>query len=224
MFKTWKINKMDFLIWLYIFCVFASEVMWAKTFPLVNLFGHQFNASVAIFLLPFIYSVNDVIVEVFGKERMRQIIRASLFIITLIIITCFFFTRLPPSTRFSWMEVAYDSIFGMSIRMAFASLMAFAIADFLDIYIFSKLRTKLWNSKLWFRTNVSNIISEFVDTFVFMILAFYAFDQSITSNFSFILSVWIPYRVLKCLMSVIGTPFVYLGVKWLKKSEPQIVS
>lgn len=214
-----QIKKMDLLIGLYIFCIFASEVMWAKTFPLVNIFGHQFNASVAIFLIPLVYSINDMIVEVFGKERMRQLIKMSLMIIVLIIATSFFFTRLPASTRFVGTELAYDTIFGLSVRMSIASLLAFASADFLDVYIFSKLRQKLWNSKLWLRTNLSNIISEFIDTFVFMILAFYAFDQSLGGNFSFILSIGIPYWILKCLMSVIETPFVYLWVRWLKEEK-----
>jgi uncharacterized integral membrane protein (TIGR00697 family) len=166
-----------------------------------------------------VYSINDVIVEVFGKERMRQIIKMSLMIIVLIIVTSFFFTRLPPSNRFAGTELAYDTIFGLSIRMSIASLLAFASADFLDVYVFSKLRQKLWNTKLWLRTNLSNIISEFIDTFVFMILAFYTIDQSFAGNFSFILSVGIPYWILKCLMSVIETPFVYLWVRWLKEEK-----
>jgi queuosine precursor transporter len=117
--------------------------MGAKTFPLVNLWGYQLNASVAIFLIPIVYSVNDVIVEVFGKERMRKLIKMSLVIIVLIILTSLFFTWLPPSTRSAGMESAYDTIFGVSIRMSIASLLAFACADFLDVYIFAALRKKL---------------------------------------------------------------------------------
>lgn len=214
-----QIRKMDLLIGLYVFCIFASEVMWAKTFPLIHIFNHQFNASVAIFLIPFVYSINDIIVEVYGKERMRQIIAVSLMVIVLIIATSFFFTRLPSSVRFAQTELAYDTIFGLSIRMSLASLLAFTSADLLDVYIFSRLRQKLGNTKLWLRTNLSNILAEFIDTFVFMILAFYVFDQSFATNFSFILSVWIPYWILKCLMSAIGTPMVYLWVHWLQGEE-----
>ncbi len=210
-------QKLDLLIGIYIFCIFASEVMWAKTFPLINIFDHQFNASVAIFLIPLVYSINDVIVEVFGKERMRQLIKVSLIVIILIIATSFFFTRLPASNRFAPMEPAYDIIFHMSVRMSIASLLAFTFADFLDVYIFSKLKQKMWNAKLRLRTNLSNIISQFIDTFVFMTLAFYALDQSLGANASFILSIGIPYWILKCFMSVIETPFVYGWVVWLKK-------
>lgn len=140
-----------------------------------------------------------------------------MIIIVLIVITSAFFTLLPPSARFAGTEMAYDTIFATSIRMSVASLLAFTIADFLDVQIFSRLREKLGTDKLWLRTNVSNIIAQLVDTFIFMTMAFYAFDQSFSSNASFILSIGIPYWILKCIMSFIETPFVYRGVNWLKK-------
>jgi len=74
---------------------------------------------------------------------MRQIIKVSLIIIVLIILASFLFTSLPPSARFSGTESAYDTIFQLSIRMSIASLIAFALAEFLDVYVFSKLRQKL---------------------------------------------------------------------------------
>jgi uncharacterized PurR-regulated membrane protein YhhQ (DUF165 family) len=49
-----------------------------------------------------------------------------------------------------------------------------------------------------------------------MTLAFYAFDRSLGSNFAFLTSLILPYWLLKCFMSVLETPFVYVGVKWLR--------
>ena len=79
-----KVEKLDLLISIYIFCIAVAELMGGKTFPLVKLFGYQLNASVAIFVLPLIFTINDVITEVFGKERTRSVIRSGLFIISLI--------------------------------------------------------------------------------------------------------------------------------------------
>jgi hypothetical protein len=135
----------------------------------------------------------------------------------LLILTAVLFTRLPASTRFAPTEAAYDTIFWVSIRMSIASLIAFAVADFLDLYIFAKLKSKLHRYGLRFRNNVSNFTSEAVDSIVFMVLAFYSFQQGIGDNMSFILSLTLPYRTLKCLMSVIGTPLVYAWVKRLRK-------
>jgi len=52
-----------------------------------------------------------------------------------------------------------------------------------------------------------------------MFLAFYAFNKPLADNVPFLIGLILPYWLLKCLMSIIETPFVYLGVKWLKKNS-----
>lgn len=197
----------------------VSELMGAKTFPLLSIGGFKLNASVAIFVLPLIFTINDVITEVYGKERTRSIIRSGLFIIFLIFVFSIFATSLPASARFLASEKAYDTIFGLSARIAAASLIAFTLAEFTDVLVFVKVRKMLGKKALWFRNNASNFVSQFIDTSIFMILAFYAFDKGFDDNFSFLVSLILPYWLLKCFMSVIQTPLVYLGVKWLKKDN-----
>ena len=214
--NTIKIRKMDLLVSLYIFCILVSEIMGAKTFPLANLWGYQLNASVGIFVLPLIFSINDVITEVYGKERTRSLIRSGLLMILLLMLFSILATSLPASQRFSVTESAYDTIFALSIRFSAASLTAFTLAEFLDVLVFSKLRQKLGRSRLWLRNNLSNFISQLVDTTTFMVLAFYALDKPIAENAMFIGGLILPYWLLKCTMSVIETPLVYWGVKWLK--------
>jgi len=214
-----KIQKFDLLVSIYIFCICTAEFMGAKTFPLVNIFGFPLNASVAIFLIPLLFTINDVITEVYGKERTRSVIRSGLIVIALILVTSILFTLLPPSGRFASTESAYDIIFGKSARIAFASLTAFALAEFLDVYLFAKIRQILGKSKLWLRTNASNFGAQFIDTVVFMTLAFYALDASFSENYAFLIGLIIPYWLLKCFMSVIETPFVYLGVRWLRSEK-----
>lgn len=214
-----NINKLDLLISVYFFCIAIAELMGAKTFPLLSIGQVKLNASVAIFVLPLIFTINDVITEVYGKERTRSIIRSGLFGIFLILAFSILATNLPPSMRFQGTEAAYDKIFGLSARIAAASLTAFAIAEFLDVIIFVKVRQRLGKKALWLRNNASNFVSQFADTTIFMFLAFYALDRSFSENFSFLISLIIPYWLLKCFMSVIETPLVYLGVSWLKKDK-----
>ncbi|MCR4329240.1 MAG: queuosine precursor transporter [Candidatus Roizmanbacteria bacterium] len=215
--KSLAINKLDFLISLYIFCILASEVMGVKTFSLLNTPFIKLNASVSIFLLPLVFTINDVITEVYGAEKTRSIVRSGLVMIFLLSLFSFFFTTLTPSTRFLKSEDAYDLIFKQSTRIAIASLTAFGIADLMDVLIFVKIRNKFGSKALWFRNNVSNIISQFLDTFIFMSLAFYDLSIPFHSNSTFLIGLILPYWFLKCILSVIETPFVYLGVKWLRK-------
>ena len=215
--KLFNIEKFDLLVSIYIFCIAISELMGAKTFPLFKVFGLQLNSSVSVFVVPLIFTMNDMITEVYGKERTRSVIRSGLIVIFLIMVTSLLFTLLPPSKRFAPYENAFDIIFNKSARIAFASLTAFALAEFLDVYVFYKIRQAFGKKALWFRTNASNFVSQFLDTVIFMTLAFYALDKPFSDNFVFLTSLIIPWWLIKSSMSVIETPFVYIGVKWLKK-------
>ncbi len=220
MFKKFfgNIQKLDLLVAFYITALVMAELLGGKTFPLANIFGYQLNASVGIFLIPLLFTINDVITEVYGKERTRSIIRSGLLMIAFLFCFTAFSTILQPSSRFVPSESAYDIIFGTSLRVAAASLTAFAIAEFTDVIIFTRLQKRFGKSKLWLRNNLSNFVSELLDTLIFMTLAFYAFDRTPGSNLTFLFGLILPYWLLKCFMSVIETPFVYLGVKWLRKS------
>lgn len=214
-----KIEKMDLLIAVYIFCVAVSELMGTKTFPVFDWGWVRLNATVAVFVIPIVFTINDIVTEVYGKERARSIIRSSLVVIFLILIFSILATSLPPSSRFASQEGAYDAIFGLSARISAASLIAFIISDFLDVYIFVWLRQKFGKGAFWLRNNVSNFVSQFIDSGTFLILAFYDLNQSFANNMSFILSLLIPYWLLRCLLSVLETPLAYWGVSWLKKGK-----
>ena len=214
-----QVNRLDLVIAIYIACVAIAELMGGKTFPILQIGKLTWNASVAIFVIPIIFSINDAIIEVFGIARAKSVYRSSLVAIIIFMTFSFLAVSLPPSSLFKSSETAYDLIFGQSIRIGFASLTAFAIADFLDIVIFQKIREKIGKKALWLRSNLSNFISQFIDTFIFISLAFYAFNKGIGDNFLFLFSLIIPYWLLKCFMSIIETPFVYIVARWLKEEN-----
>lgn len=214
-----KIQKFDLLLSIYIFCIVAAEVFGAKSFPLFTIFGFPLSASVAIFVFPLLFTINDMITEVYGKERTRSVIRSGLIVIFLLFLFSIFAISLPPTARFAASEAAYDEIFAKSARISAASLIAFTLAEFLDVYIFAKIRQKLGKAKLWLRTNLSNFGAQLVDTVIFMTLAFYSLERGFNENLVFLIGLIIPYWLLKCSMSVIETPLVYLGVKWLRSEK-----
>lgn len=211
-----KIQKFDFLVALYTFCIMVAEFMGGKTIPLLKIGSINLSASVAIFVVPLLFTINDVITEVYGPERTRSVIRSGLFMIFLAMLASLFFTWLPPSGRFAASEAAYDTIFGLSARISAASLVAFALAEFLDVAIFVRLKKKMGKHALWFRNNVSNFAAQLIDTVVFITLAFYAFGTPVGENVTFLFGLILPYWLLKCALSVIETPLVYVGIRWLK--------
>ena len=211
-----KIQKFDLLVALYIFGVMVAELMGAKTFPILHIGHFVVNASVAIFVMPLLFTAVDVIIEVHGKNRARSVVYSGLCMVVLLTLYSMLAVHLPPSKHFAGTEAAYDSVFGASIRISLASLAAFACSELLDVFIFSKLRQKMHKKALWFRNNIANFVSQFVDSAVFLTLAFYALGTSFGVNLNFIIGLLIPYWIVRCVLSVAETPLVYLGVHWLK--------
>ena len=212
-------QKLMILVGIYIFCILLSEILGIKTVPLGNhisfgfgpIFIKELKVSVAILLLPLIFSINDIIIEVYGKKMAKTVYRIGLGCIVGLIGFSMLSTWLPASQIFSSSEAAYDQIFHQTTRIAIASIIAFAISDLLDIVIFARLRSKIGN--LGLRSNISNILSQFIDTTTFVYLAFF----TATFGHAMIWGIILPYWIFKCCMSVMTTPFVYLGVKWAKK-------
>lgn len=216
-----KVRRWDLLLAVYIFCIVASELMGAKTFLLFRSGSFVVNASVAIFLFPLIFTINDMIIEVYGKERARGVVRSGLFVVFLTFLFSLLAIVLPASSRFSGSEAAYDSVFGYSARFAAASLIAFAISEFTDILVFTKIRERMQGRALWLRNNISNFVAQFLDTAVFLTLAFYALNRTPGDNAAFLWSIILPYWLLKCLMSVIETPLLYAGIRWLRGEKAE---
>lgn len=211
-----KFNKMEFLVALYITCLALAEIMSMKTIPLFKMFNYQLNVSVGIFVFPILFAINDVIAEVKGRARAKQLVYTGLIMVAFIMIYSIFVTWLPESNRFSDGQ-AYNAIFAKAARISLASLLAFLISGLLDVALFHKIKVKTQGKMLWLRSNLSNFISQLLDTFVFTSVAFYSFQDSLATNFNFIMSIVIPYWLLKCFMSVVETPLTYWGVKWLAK-------
>jgi len=200
---------MDFLHALYIAAIVAAELMGSKIFAVGGV-----NASVAIFVLPLTFSINDIIFEVYGKKRALSFVRSGLHILFFLVAFNILALVLPPADRFLTTNDAYNLIFSKSLRITVASLFAFWTAERLDVYVFSKLKEKFKHHKFWVRNNLSNLFGLLLDTTVFMFLAFYQ-----PGNFWFILSLVWPYWLLKFAFAAFGTPITSLGVKWLQKKN-----
>jgi uncharacterized integral membrane protein (TIGR00697 family) len=211
-----KIRKFDVLVALYVFGIMVAELMGAKTFPIATLGGLHLHASVAIFVMPLLFTSVDLIVEVYGKERARSVVRAGLLVVILQVLTAWLFTSLPASPQYSYGAAAYQIIFGTTIRFGLASILAFAASEILDIFVFAKMRQKMQGKALWLRNNVANFASQLVDAVVWTSVAFYSFGQPLGNNVSFIAGVALPYYAVRCVLSIAETPLMYIGVNLLR--------
>jgi queuosine precursor transporter len=204
-----NIQKLDLLLSLYIASIVAAELLGTKIFTIAGI-----NASVGIFTLPLTFTINDIVSEVYSKERARSFVRSGFVVLLFLFGFTYLSTVLPPAVRFQKTNAAYVQLFSSSLRIIIASLTAFWLSERFDIFVFNRIREKLGTKKLWLRNNLSNFVGQFVDTTIFMSLAFYQ-----PGNILFIISLILPYWGLKCIFSLIETPFTYFGVRWLREKD-----
>jgi len=201
--------KLNLLLGLFVGLLIAMNMLGVK---LVSIFG--ISVSVAIFIVPLTFLITDIIAEVHGRKMAQQFVYVGVITLLMIFVYTAIFVLLEPHERFSNND-AYKTIFGGSLRIIIASITAFALSQFHDVWAFAYWKKKTHGKFLWLRNNLSTIVSQAIDTYVFMMIAFYM----VTPKFdhAFIISLVIPYYLFKITFAAFDTPFVYLGVRWLKK-------
>jgi hypothetical protein len=172
--------------------------------------------SVGIFAYPLTFLVTDIIAEVEGRERSHELVMAGLIAQILVLGLVLLSIVLPPAGRYDANE-AYRTVFSNSARIILGSLIAFIISQNFDIWAFHRLKQATRGRMLWLRNNASTIVSQLIDTIIFMFIAFYL----VTPKFdvAFLISLIIPYWLFKIAMAVLDTPFVYLGARWLREGK-----
>jgi len=202
-------TKTDILIAVFIAALIAANLLGTKITTILGV-----SVSVGIFAYPLTFLVTDVIEEVHGKSRTKNLIIAGFVTLILLFILVAISTRLPAAARYEHNE-AYTTIFGSSLRMIIASLIAFVISQTHDVWAFDYWKRKTKGKFLWLRNNASTWISQFVDTTIFMFIAFYQISPKFDAAFIFTLI--IPYWLFKIAFAALDTPLVYAGVRWLRK-------
>jgi uncharacterized integral membrane protein (TIGR00697 family) len=178
----------------------------------------QIRSSVGILFVPLLFLITDITTEVFGRKTSSRFVNLS----TIMLVFMFLMTALCialPENEIWGQQEAYVLIFYSSMRMTIASLISFFIAQHIDVLIFWALRVVTKEKHLWIRNNVSTIISQLVDTTIFMFIAFYRSTDSYTAAKIFSL-IW-PYWIFKIIFALLDTPFCYLGVRWMNKSKQE---
>lgn len=198
-------NDKAFIILL---CVFGGSLTLSSILAskIISIFGFFVPAGVLAYSVTFF--ITDSISEIWGKERASYVVIGgfvSLLFALLLILLSLSWTKAP----FWENEVAFKTIVGSSPRIIIASLVAYLISQFHDVWTFHFLKHFTKGKHLWLRNNVSTIISQFIDTVLFITIAFYG----VLPISEMIFGQW----VIKCAIAGLDTPVVYAIVWFVKK-------
>lgn len=204
-------NKTNILIGIFVGALIAANLIGLKIADFVI-----FEASVGILLFPILFLITDIIEEVHGKKKAQELVIVGFVTLVIVLIVTVIAVLLPFAER-SLVKEEYTTIFSATIRIFIASITAFLIAQLHDVWAFNFWRQKTKGKYLWLRNNASTIVSQFLDTTLFMFIAFYNISPKFTVVYVF--SLIIPYWLVKILFALFDTPFCYLGVRWLKSPD-----
>lgn len=200
-------KKLLIALAIYITSLFAANTLGLKIMPF--LFGS--HVSVAVFSFPVVFLMTDVVGEVYGKHVAKLFVLAGFISTALFIAYSFLSLAMPWSQEGLWAQEGYNQIFGMSARIAIASLAAFLIAEYQDVLAFFFSRDKLGIQAFWLRSFISNLWSQLFDSTIFMVIAFAGVYSTQT-----LISIIITWWLYKVAMGALYTPLSYLGIRLLR--------
>jgi len=201
------IKKILIALAVYLAALFAANTLGLKIMP----FLLGLHVSVAVFSFPFVFLTTDVIGEVYGKKMAKLFVLAGFIATVLFILYSFLSLALPWDAAGEWVHKSYDQIFGISVRIAIASVVAFIVAEYQDVVSFFYFKSTIGSRYFWLRSNLSNLWSQLLDTVLFMTIAFAGVYPT-----PVLIRIIITWWLFKVLMGIVYTPLSYLGIRLLR--------
>tara|TARA_R100000935_G_scaffold27288_1_gene47344 strand:- start:20298 stop:21017 length:720 start_codon:yes stop_codon:yes gene_type:complete len=198
---------------LFIAALVVGNLIFQKFFTWDFLGLYTFEISVGILPYPITFLITDIISEVYGKKKANQVVTAGIFasLFSLLIV---YVADIVPATSWSPVDDSlFNTVFGATAIAVFASMMAYLLAQYIDIQLFHFWKRLTRGKHLWLRNNFSTFLSQFVDTFTVLLLLC-TFGKIDWSLFGTLLLSGFLFKVL---VAALDTPLLYAGVYALRK-------
>ena len=218
-----KLNKIFIILsGFFITNAIIAEILGTKIFEIT--FYKEFNLSVGVLIWPVVFITTDIINEYYGKKGVKRISYFTILLISYVFIIIYLSTKLTPNSY--WLSIneldntgnpfninyAYNVIFLQSTGIIVGSIIAFLIAQLLDVYVFQKLKKITKGKYIWLRATGSTLVSQLIDSFVVLIIAFYYLAPEGKSwSISQIISVGVDNYSFKFIVAIMITPIIYLA-------------
>jgi hypothetical protein len=180
---------------------------------IVDLKWFTFDGGTLLFPLSYIFG--DILTEVYGYKNSRSVIWLGFFMALLMSIIFIIVGKLPSASGWN-NQAAYDAILGLTPRIVCASLIAYFFGEFSNSFVLAKMKIWTKGKWLWTRTIGSTIVGEFVDSTIFIIIAFSGILPG-----SLLLTLIISNYLFKTAVEILFTPLTYKVVKFLKTKESE---
>ncbi|WP_019053363.1 MULTISPECIES: queuosine precursor transporter [Sphingobium] len=199
----------DFVMAAFVVILLLSNLIGAA--KLSTLGGVTFGAGILFF--PLGYVIGDVLTEVYGYARARRCVWAGFVAMLFMALMSWVVVALPPAPGWPGQD-AYESVFGNTWRIVFASLIAFWAGEFANSFVLARMKVLTQGRHLWMRTIGSTVVGQGVDSLLFYPLAFYGQWSNAQ-----VLTVMVTNWAMKVGWEALLTPITYGVVNMLKRRE-----
>jgi queuosine precursor transporter len=192
----------------------------------IKLFGgtYSFNLTCGVILWPVVFIMTDIINEYYGQKGVKFLSWMTICLIAFGFFMVFGAIQTAPN---SWwvtskkeagienMSVAFNGIYGQGIGIIVASMTAFLIGQLVDVIIFHKIKKLTGEKKIWLRSTGSTLVSQLIDSFVVLLIAFYVYPKLVKGQgepwpFDQLIAICIVNYIYKFIVAVLLTPVIYL--------------
>ena len=192
-------GKAGLFAWVPIASILAN-IMTAKTIDILGL-----SSTMGTVLFASTFLATDIMTELYDIKDARKCVWMGMSGTLFYILSSQIAIRYLPSA----FDYAHDSmvvIFSLSLRISIASIIMYFVANMADVYLYNRIREKMHGRYMWIRNNVSTILCNCLENFLFMLLAFIG-----TYDFPTIMIMALSTSVIEIIAGVCDTPFLYIA-------------
>lgn len=189
--------------------VFSALTVLANLIAFKQIAFGPFVAPAAVLVYASTFLMTDIISELFGKEKARLAVWTGFLANLVMVVSVLIAVKWPAASIMDpGLAEAFDAVFGFAPRVVLASMVAYLVSQHHDVWAYSFWKKKTGGRRLWLRNNASTMISQLVDTAIFIPLAFYGVFPS-----AVLWQIFVGQYAIKLLIAALDTPFMYVAVK-----------
>ena len=183
--------------------------------PFEFLGSNLYVVSASVICFPLGYIISDVLTEVYGFRVARGVIWLG-FACNLLVVIIIWLVGGIPGAVFWEDQAAYETILGATTWILLGSFVAYLVGEFSNAMVMVVLKNRTEGRMLWLRTISSTVVGQGIDSILFYSIAFgvsgiWGWEGAINGA----ILAWIA----KTLYEIVATPFTYMVVNWLKRTE-----
>ncbi|MEI6508564.1 MAG: queuosine precursor transporter [Bacteroidota bacterium] len=183
-----------------------------------NIFGNtlSLNLTAGVLLWPIVFIMTDIINEYFGHNGVRLFSYIAAALVAYAFAAVYLTIKLAPADF--WinkettlgtvnMQASFNAIFGQGLWIIIGSLVAFLAGQVVDVWVFHAVKKRTGEKMLWLRSTGSTLVSQFIDSFVVLFIAFYI---GAGWDLKLVLGIGVVNYFYKFIVAVVLTPLLYL--------------